>query len=98
MWYYRNMRKPTAVLPKKKRGRPATGRDPVTAIRLSGDIKKRVDSWAAKQEDKPGRSEAIRRLVELGLKVKATENASGECQARDYSGVAFASEGVETNG
>jgi hypothetical protein len=25
-------------------------------------------------------------------------NASGECQARDYSGVAFASEGVETNG
>jgi hypothetical protein len=28
--------------------------------------------------------------------VKATENASGECQARDYSGVAFASEGVET--
>src|SRR6187399_1531058 len=54
-------------IPKKKRGRPATGRDPVTAIRLSGDIKKRVDSWAAKQEDKPGRSEAIRRLVETAL-------------------------------
>ena len=28
---------------------------------------KRVDSWAAKQEDKPGRSEAIRRLVEAAL-------------------------------
>ena len=67
MWYYQNMRKPAAVLPKKKRGRPATGRDPVMAIRLSGDIKKRVDSWAAKQEDKPGRSEAIRRLVETAL-------------------------------
>jgi len=37
------------------------------AIRLSGDIKKRVDSWAAKQADKPGRSEAIRRLVEAAL-------------------------------
>lgn len=29
-----------------------------------------VEAWAAKQEDTPGRSEAIRRLVELGLKVK----------------------------
>jgi hypothetical protein len=27
----------------------------------------RVDAWAAGQTDKPGRSEAIRRLVELGL-------------------------------
>jgi hypothetical protein len=27
-----------------------------------------VVKWAAKQDDKPGRSEAIRRLVELGLK------------------------------
>jgi hypothetical protein len=29
-----------------------------------------VDAWASTQEDQPGRSEAIRRLVELGLKVK----------------------------
>jgi hypothetical protein len=29
-----------------------------------------VDAWAASQEDDPGRSEAIRRLVELGLKAK----------------------------
>jgi hypothetical protein len=26
-----------------------------------------IDSWASKQEDKPPRSEAIRRLVEIGL-------------------------------
>jgi hypothetical protein len=26
-----------------------------------------IDAWASKQEDKPPRSEAIRRLVELGL-------------------------------
>jgi hypothetical protein len=32
-----------------------------------------VDDWAAKQEDEPGRSEAIRRLVEIGLKTKATK-------------------------
>jgi hypothetical protein len=51
-------------------GRPATGRDPVTAIRLSEEFRATVDKWAAKQDDAPGRSEAIRRLVELGLKAK----------------------------
>jgi hypothetical protein len=29
-----------------------------------------VDTWAAKQDDEPTRSEAIRRLVEIGLKAK----------------------------
>lgn len=55
---------------RKKRGRPATGQDPVTAIRLSPELRNNVDAWAAKQTDKPNRSEAIRRLVELGLKAK----------------------------
>jgi hypothetical protein len=57
----------------RKRGRPATGRfsDPVSAIRLSADIKARIDAWAAKQPDKPSRSETIRRLIELGLASKA---------------------------
>ena len=64
------MAKSNQVVPKKRRGRPATGRDPVTAIRLSQDMRGAVDKWAAKQDDAPGRSEAIRRLVELGLKSK----------------------------
>jgi hypothetical protein len=51
-------------------GRPATGLAAVTAIRLSSDMRARVDDWAVKQDDEPNRSEAIRRLVELGLKVK----------------------------
>ncbi|QOZ60661.1 hypothetical protein XH86_19490 [Bradyrhizobium guangdongense] len=55
---------------RKRPGRPATGQDPVTAIRLSAEMRKAVDDWAAKQEDAPGRSEAIRRLVELGLKAR----------------------------
>jgi hypothetical protein len=64
------MAKSNKVVPKKGRGRPATGRDPVTAIRLAAQLKDKLDAWAAQQPDKPGRSEAIRRLVELGLKVK----------------------------
>jgi Arc/MetJ-type ribon-helix-helix transcriptional regulator len=61
------MVKSAAAAAKKKRGRPATGRDPVTAIRLSTGMRKQVDAWAAGQTDKPSRSEAIRRLVGLGL-------------------------------
>jgi hypothetical protein len=64
------MARSNQVGPKKTRGRPATGRDPVTAIRLSAELRATVDKWAAKQDDEPGRSEAIRRLVELGLTVK----------------------------
>jgi hypothetical protein len=48
-------------------GRPATGKDPVRTMRLSDEFIASVDAWAAKQDDQPGRSEAIRRLVELGL-------------------------------
>jgi hypothetical protein len=31
---------------------------------------KRIDDWRRKQDDLPSRAEAIRRLVDLGLKVK----------------------------
>jgi hypothetical protein len=55
---------------RKRPGRPATGQDPVTAIRLSKELRANVDAWAATQDDEPGRSEAIRRLVEIGLKAK----------------------------
>ena len=69
--YYQNMPKSISVLPKPNTGgRPATGRDPVRAIRLSDEFLAKVDAWSSKQDDEPGRSEAIRRLVELGLKVK----------------------------
>jgi hypothetical protein len=47
-------------------GRPATGRDPVRAIRLSDEFIAKVERWA--ESNNVGRSEAIRRLVELGLK------------------------------
>ena len=54
----------------KKRGRPATGRDPAVTVRLPQAVLDGIESWAARQEDQPARSPAIRRLVELGLKVK----------------------------
>jgi Arc/MetJ-type ribon-helix-helix transcriptional regulator len=51
---------------RKKRGRPATGQDPVSAIRLSPRLAASIDKWAA-SNGAVSRSEAIRRLVELGL-------------------------------
>ena len=64
------MAKSNKVIPKKKRGRPATGKHPLTALRLPQDLTTAIGKWAADQDDAPNRSEAIRRLVELGLSVK----------------------------
>jgi hypothetical protein len=55
----------------KRRGRPATGKAPTRTLRLTDEFIAKVDAWAEHQADEPGRSEAIRRLVELGLKAKA---------------------------
>jgi hypothetical protein len=57
---------------KKSRGRPKKkgGVYPVTAVRLPPSLCSDVGKWADSQEGTPTRSEAIRRLVELGLTVK----------------------------
>jgi hypothetical protein len=62
------MAKSIKVNQKKGRGRPATGRDPVSAVRLPVELTAAVDKWA--EDNEANRSEAIRRLVELGLKAK----------------------------
>jgi hypothetical protein len=54
----------------KRRGRPATGQGLQSGTRWRDETVAMIDAWAAAQEDDPGRSEAIRRLVELGLKAK----------------------------
>src|SRR5260370_36772875 len=56
--------------PKKGRGRPATGRDPMMGFRASPVLRASIVKWAEKQADMPTLSEATRRLVELGLKAK----------------------------
>src|SRR5258708_13497406 len=51
-------------------GRPATGAAPSRTFRLSDEFMAALDAWAAQQSDEPSRSEAIRRLGELGLKAR----------------------------
>jgi len=52
----------------KKRGRPATGRDPMVGFRAPPDLLAELDAYA--DQARLGRSEAIRRLVEEALKAK----------------------------
>jgi hypothetical protein len=54
---------------KSKRGRPTVESEAVT-VRIATPALTEIDDWRRKQDDLPGRPEAIRRLVELGLKVE----------------------------
>jgi metal-responsive CopG/Arc/MetJ family transcriptional regulator len=55
-------------MPKKRRGRPATGKDPQVVVRMPATLIAEVDAWGATNDAM--RSEAIRRLVEIGLNAK----------------------------
>ena len=54
---------------KSKRGRPPVESEAVT-VRMAATALQNIDDWRRHQADLPGRPEAIRRLVEIGLKAK----------------------------
>jgi hypothetical protein len=55
---------------KKTVGRPRTGVGTQIGMRWQEPDLAAIDEWRRQQTDLPSRTEAIRRLVELGLKVK----------------------------
>jgi metal-responsive CopG/Arc/MetJ family transcriptional regulator len=73
---------------RKKRGRPATGTDPLIGVRLPPKLIEAIDSWA-RREGVASRSEAIRRMIEHTLadrqpqKKRSTKSAS---KAREMAG------------
>ena len=70
-WYKKVMSKSTVSRTRKKIGRPPTGAESIH-LRVLPDQSAAVDAWISKQKDPDlTRPEAIRRLVELGLKAKA---------------------------
>jgi hypothetical protein len=58
------------VITQKRRGPAPTGKGELVGVRVQPDMAARIDKWAGRCDDGPSRPEAIRRLVELGLKVK----------------------------
>lgn len=65
--YSLNMSKSIKAKP-KKRGRPATGKDPMVGFRFPAPMIEAIREFAAAEG--VSRSEAARRLVELGLKAR----------------------------
>jgi hypothetical protein len=61
------MKKKT-VIPKKKHGKPATGKGEPVVVRMHPPQLKALDAWIAQQEPPfPSRPKAVRRLLELAL-------------------------------
>jgi metal-responsive CopG/Arc/MetJ family transcriptional regulator len=58
------------VITQKRRGPAPTGKGTLIGVRLQPDLLARLDRWASGQDDKPSRPEAIRKLIEAGLKAK----------------------------
>jgi len=48
---------------KRKRGRPATGLNPMVGFRAATKLTSAIDAAAEDDADKPSRSEKIRRIV-----------------------------------
>jgi hypothetical protein len=61
------MKKPISVKPKRI-GRPPTGKDPIVGARFPKEAIAQIDVWA--KANNTTRSDAIRRLVEVGLKAR----------------------------
>lgn len=84
------MKKSIKVAPKKRRGRPATGKDPHIAARMPPALIAEVETWAITNDTT--RSNAFRRLVEIGLgktaptaKMPPTSKATSE-RAKELAG------------
>jgi hypothetical protein len=67
---YTTNRNGSIAEPKKRpRGRPRTGIGPVVSLRLYPDMEAAIAAWIDRQpHPKPSRSEALRTLIERGLK------------------------------
>lgn len=62
---------PMSIVASKKkrgRGRPATGIGKATGLRLYPELEAGIEEWRQRQPSKPGKHEAIRQLIERGLR------------------------------
>jgi hypothetical protein len=82
--------KKTTPVKQKVMGRPSTGITPLMCFRADPVIRASIVGWAEKQPDMPTLSEAIRRLVEIGLgsvKIARAQKRSDSPTARDLAAV-----------
>ena len=64
----------------KKRGRPATGKDPILGVRVPKALIVEIEDWSDSQG--ATRSEAVRLLLEMGLAASALVKGSQHSYSR----------------
>jgi hypothetical protein len=60
------------MLAKKKRGRPATGKNPTIGVRMPPEELARLDAYIADQSEPINRPTAIRKILDESLKRRST--------------------------
>lgn len=63
-----NMLKQETLIPRKRRGPAPTGKGTPIMTRVQPDTLAELDAYIARQEEEISRPEAVRRLIEIGLK------------------------------
>jgi hypothetical protein len=77
-----------SLVPKKKRGPPATGQGIQIQVRIHPEKLAELDRWIATQADQPSRPEAIRRIVERTLARSSHPKAMNKQKAQKASELA----------
>jgi len=62
------MLKQETLIPRKRRGPAPTGKGTPIMTRVQPDTLAELDAYIARQEEEISRPEAVRRLIEIGLK------------------------------
>ena len=87
------MKRQSVITQKKKPGPAPTGKGELIGVRIQPKDLAELDGWIKRQDDKPSRPEAIRRLVEQALTTaashqptsKATAHKAAELAAREIN-------------
>jgi Arc/MetJ-type ribon-helix-helix transcriptional regulator len=78
----------SVVVKRKLKRRPATGRGPLVGTRLPESLLAEITRWS-ERNDAASRSEAIRRLIEIGLQFdgqKRSSDVSHRTRAEELAG------------
>ncbi len=59
--------------------------DPMVTLRMPPSLLAAVEAWAADRDDQPTRSEAIRRLLEIGLRKRRSPKSLRSVGKRLYA-------------
>jgi hypothetical protein len=82
------MKKLIRAEPKKSREHRPAGQHPLIGLPTSPTLMRAALRWAEKQPDKPSLSEALRRLVALGLTVTPHQKQADLARARKANDIA----------